>query len=94
MALPSVDGGLGTGADGALHLDVDERRAVRREGPPGGRRQLDRLLPGPATPDRWQFLVDIVPGQVASERLSRLRGVDCDSFLYCPYIIETEGGLE
>jgi glucosamine--fructose-6-phosphate aminotransferase (isomerizing) len=47
----------------------------------------------PAAPAHWQFLVDVIPAQLAAERLARLRGVDCDSFRYCPYIIETEGGL-
>ena len=41
----------------------------------------------------WQFLVDVIPAQLASEVLARHRGADCDSFLFCPYIIEAEGGL-
>lgn len=53
----------------------------------------DLVFQVPKAPHGWQFLVDIVPGQVAAERLARLRGVDCDNFLYCPYIIEAEGGL-
>lgn len=53
----------------------------------------DVVMPVPEMPDGWQFLVDIMPAQIAAERLSRLRGVDCDAFLYCPYIIESEGGL-
>ena len=52
------------------------------------------VLPVPETLPRWQFLVDIVPGQIASEHLASVRGVDCDSFRYCSYIVETEGGLE
>jgi len=47
----------------------------------------------PHAPQGWQFLVDIVPGQIVSERLARKRNVDCDNFLYCPYIIDKEGGL-
>lgn len=50
-------------------------------------------LPAAAGPAGWQFLTDIVPGQVVAEALARRRGVDCDNFLYCPYVIETEGGL-
>lgn len=53
----------------------------------------DLVFQLPPTPPGWQFLVDIVPGQVAAERLARLRGADCDNFLYCPYIVEVEGGL-
>ena len=41
----------------------------------------------------WQFLIDIIPAQLAAEYLSRLRGVNCDSFQICPYIVENEGGL-
>ncbi len=53
----------------------------------------DLVMPVPHMPCGWQFLVDIMPAQLAAEHLSRLRGVDCDAFLYCPYIIESEGGL-
>ncbi len=53
----------------------------------------DLVADVPDMPDGWQFLVDIMPAQLAAERLARLRGVDCDAFLYCPYIIESEGGL-
>jgi glucosamine--fructose-6-phosphate aminotransferase (isomerizing) len=49
--------------------------------------QLPRILP------TWQFLIDIIPAQLAAERLARLSGVDCDSFRLCPYIVETESGL-
>ncbi|MGD0012791.1 MAG: SIS domain-containing protein [Terriglobia bacterium] len=44
-------------------------------------------------PAAWQFPIDIIPAQLAAERLSRLQGEDCDAFLLCPYIIEQEGGL-
>jgi glucosamine--fructose-6-phosphate aminotransferase (isomerizing) len=47
----------------------------------------------PAIPAPWQFLIDAVPAQLAAERLARVRGVDCDSFSICPYIVEDEGGL-
>jgi len=53
----------------------------------------DLVFPLPAVPARWQFLVDIVPAQLAAEHLSHLRGVDCDNFTLCPYIVESEGGL-
>jgi glucosamine--fructose-6-phosphate aminotransferase (isomerizing) len=47
----------------------------------------------PISPRGWQFLADIIPVQLAAERLSRLRGVDCDSLRYCSYIVENEGGI-
>jgi glutamine---fructose-6-phosphate transaminase (isomerizing) len=47
----------------------------------------------PASPLGWQFLADIIPAQLAAERLSRRRGVDCDSLRYCSYIVENEGGI-
>ncbi|MCZ7646066.1 MAG: SIS domain-containing protein [Planctomycetota bacterium] len=53
----------------------------------------DLVLEPPAAPPRWSFLLEILPGQLAAERLARLRGVDCDEFRICPYIIQAEGGL-
>jgi glutamine---fructose-6-phosphate transaminase (isomerizing) len=47
----------------------------------------------PTSPRGWQFLIDVMPAQLAAERLSRLRGVDCDSLQFCPYIVEKEGGI-
>jgi glutamine---fructose-6-phosphate transaminase (isomerizing) len=47
----------------------------------------------PVSPRGWQFLADIIPAQLAAERLARLRGVDCDSLRYCSYIVESEGGI-
>lgn len=47
----------------------------------------------PPVPPKWQFLIDVIPAQIAAERLSRLRGVDCDTFRLCPYIVEQSGGL-
>jgi glutamine---fructose-6-phosphate transaminase (isomerizing) len=47
----------------------------------------------PASPPGWQFLADIIPAQLAAERLSRLRGMDCDTLRYCSYIVENEGGI-
>ena len=53
----------------------------------------DVVMNIPTIPALWQFLIDIIPIQLAAERLARLRGEDCDSFRICPYIIEEEGGL-
>jgi hypothetical protein len=53
----------------------------------------DLVFQLPAIPAPWQPLIDVIPAQLAAERLAGLRGMDCDSFRICPYIIEAEGGL-
>lgn len=53
----------------------------------------DLVFSLPAMPASWQFLVDAIPAQLAAERLAVRRGVDCDSFTHCPYIVSEEGGL-
>jgi glucosamine--fructose-6-phosphate aminotransferase (isomerizing) len=53
----------------------------------------DLVFQLPAVLPDWQFLIDIMPVQLAAERLSRLSGVDCDSFRLCSYIVEDEHGL-
>jgi glutamine---fructose-6-phosphate transaminase (isomerizing) len=53
----------------------------------------DLVINLPAVPPEWQFLLDIIPAQIAAERLSRIRGEDCDAFRFCPYIIERAGGI-
>src|SRR5262245_44488593 len=53
----------------------------------------DLIFSLPRSPRGWQFLIDVIPAQLAAERLSRLRGVDCDSLRFCPYIVENEGGI-
>jgi len=47
----------------------------------------------PAVPPEWQFLIDVIPAQLAAERLAGLSGVDCDCFRLCSYIVEDEWGL-
>jgi glucosamine--fructose-6-phosphate aminotransferase (isomerizing) len=47
----------------------------------------------PTSPPHWQFVIDVLPIQLAAERLSRLAGVDCDSFRICSYVVEDEHGL-
>lgn len=47
----------------------------------------------PPVPAEWQFLIDIIPAQLAAEQLARVSGVDCDSFRICSYIVEDEYGL-
>jgi glutamine---fructose-6-phosphate transaminase (isomerizing) len=53
----------------------------------------DLVLQLPDIPPDWQFLIDIIPAQLAAEHLARLSGVDPDSFRYCPFIVEDEYGL-
>jgi glucosamine--fructose-6-phosphate aminotransferase (isomerizing) len=53
----------------------------------------DLVLNLPAIPEAWQFLIDIIPAQLAAEHLAEISGVDCDSFRYCSYVVETEYGL-
>ncbi len=53
----------------------------------------DCVLHLPAVPAEWQFVLDVVPIQIAAERQSALRGEDCDTFRLCSYIVEDEGGL-
>lgn len=47
----------------------------------------------PLSPQNWQFVLDVFPAQLAAERMSRLAGVDCDSFRVCSYVVEDEHGL-
>jgi glutamine---fructose-6-phosphate transaminase (isomerizing) len=47
----------------------------------------------PASPAHWQFVIDVLPIQLAAERLSIMSGVDCDSFRICSYVVEDEHGL-
>src|SRR6266850_4038853 len=53
----------------------------------------DLVFQLPAIPSGWQFVIDIMPVQLAAELLSRLSGVDCDSFRLCSFIVEDESGL-
>jgi hypothetical protein len=82
----------------------DEDLTPRPRSPHGWREDLligqnvpedagDLVFRLPETPAAWQFLIDIVPVQLAAEHLSRLRGENCDVFRFCPYIVEGEGGL-
>jgi fructoselysine-6-P-deglycase FrlB-like protein len=44
-------------------------------------------------PPGWQFLVDILPVQLAAERLAVESNEDPDNFRYCPFIVQDEAGL-
>jgi hypothetical protein len=79
-----------------LALAADLRRAgahvtlVGRGVPDGAG---DLALELPAGPVRWQFLVELMPVRLLIERIARARGVDCDVFRYCPYVVDREDGL-
>ncbi|HTF61099.1 MAG TPA: SIS domain-containing protein, partial [Edaphobacter sp.] len=45
----------------------------------------DLVIQLPPWPSGWQFLMDIVPAQLAAEALARLTGADCDSFRFASY---------
>ncbi|HLZ91710.1 MAG TPA: SIS domain-containing protein [Candidatus Acidoferrum sp.] len=47
----------------------------------------------PEIPTPWQFVIDIIPAQLAAERLARLSGSDPDTFKLCSFIVEDESGL-
>jgi hypothetical protein len=51
------------------------------------------ILRLPGVPPRWQFLIDVIPIQIAAERFAAVLGEDPDSFRLCSYIVEDEGGL-
>jgi glucosamine--fructose-6-phosphate aminotransferase (isomerizing) len=53
----------------------------------------DLVVQIPSTPAEWQFVLDIIPIQIAAECLARLGNQDCDGFRLCQYIVEDEGGL-
>jgi glutamine---fructose-6-phosphate transaminase (isomerizing) len=53
----------------------------------------DLVFQLPSVPPGWQFLIDIIPVQLAAEKLARLSGVDSDTFRYCSFIVEDEYGL-
>lgn len=53
----------------------------------------DLVFQLPPIPPEWQFLIDIIPAQLAAEHLARRSGVDCDTFRLCSYIVEDQYGL-
>jgi hypothetical protein len=53
----------------------------------------DLVFQVPGVRANWQFLIDIIAAQLAAEKLSRLSGVDCDSFKLCSYVVEDDSGL-
>jgi glucosamine--fructose-6-phosphate aminotransferase (isomerizing) len=53
----------------------------------------DVVIQIPSIPAEWQYVLDIIPIQIAAECLARLGKQDCDGFRLCQYIVEDEGGL-
>lgn len=53
----------------------------------------DLVIQLPSWPAGWQFLMDIVPAQLAAEVLARLSGADCDTFRYASYVVQGDKGL-
>jgi len=53
----------------------------------------DLICELPISPRHWQSVIDILPVQLAAERLAGLSGVECDSFRICSYVVEDEHGL-
>ena len=51
------------------------------------------LLELPSMASEWQFVIDIIPIQIAAERLAVRAGRDCDSFRLCSYVVTDEGGF-
>jgi glucosamine--fructose-6-phosphate aminotransferase (isomerizing) len=89
-----IDGRNMRGQDLAVARDLTRLGAsvmLIGQGLPDDAGELVFRLPG--VPPEWQFLIDVIPAQLAAERLARLSGVDCDSFRLCSYIVEDEWGL-
>jgi glutamine---fructose-6-phosphate transaminase (isomerizing) len=80
--------------DLALAADLEKAGAhvtiVGRDVPIGS---AGRLLDLPRGPERWQFLVELMPVRLLIERIARARGVDCDTFRFCPFVVSREEGL-
>ncbi len=53
----------------------------------------EQVLQLPRTPTRWQFVTDVVPVQLAAERLASLSGADCDTFRFASYVVRSDTGL-
>jgi glucosamine--fructose-6-phosphate aminotransferase (isomerizing) len=47
----------------------------------------------PAMPGLFSPVTNIIPLQLAAEKLARMKGIDPDVFFYCNFIVEAEGGL-
>lgn len=62
----------------------------------GQRLPADLPFPGFDLPEinpDFQFAMEGIPIQLCAERLSRRKGVDCDSFRYGSFVVESEEGI-
>jgi len=82
-----------------LALAADLRKAgakvalVGAELPHGSADLLLELPPASIVPPGWQFLVELMPARLLVEATARARGVDCDRFDFCPFVVAREEGL-
>jgi glucosamine--fructose-6-phosphate aminotransferase (isomerizing) len=53
----------------------------------------DLSLELPPVRPAWQFMVELMPARLLVESVSRVRGVDCDRFQFCPFVVASEEGL-
>jgi glutamine---fructose-6-phosphate transaminase (isomerizing) len=89
-----IDGQSMRRQDWAVARDLKRlRSSVMLIGQRLAEQTADLVLELPPIPDAWQFLIDIIPAQLAAEHLATSSGVDCDSFRFCSYIVEDEYGL-
>ena len=82
--------------EGDLAVARDLRRltaSVMLIGPDVAADAGDLVIQLPRWPSGWQFLMDIIPAQLAAEALAGLSGVDCDSFRFASYVVKGEMGL-
>lgn len=47
----------------------------------------------PEIPYSFQPVINIIPMQLAADLFASLKGEDCDSFRFCNFVVEHEGGL-
>lgn len=47
----------------------------------------------PAIDPEFQFATEIIPAQLAAERLAHLRGFDCDTFRFASFVVESLDGI-
>jgi len=82
-----------------LALAADLRRAganvalVGAELPAGAADLALELPVQHGVPAAWSFLFELMPVRLLVEATARARGVDCDRFDHCPYVVESEEGL-
>ncbi|HEY1902780.1 MAG TPA: SIS domain-containing protein [Terracidiphilus sp.] len=77
-----------------LAADLQEAGAsVLLVGSKASNAAADIVFDLPLTPLGWEFLIDIIPLQLAAEFSAGHHNEDCDGFRFCSYVVEKEGGL-